>query len=79
MTNAEADQAEERHEKPTVREMLKKEGVDDPRLEMCPQELLDERPTFAIFHALNWWGVITKEQEMHLVNRMDQEVQHGKE
>ena len=72
-----AEEVEERHEKPTVREMLKKEGVDDPRLELCPQELLDEQPTFAIFHALNWMGVITPEQEIHLVDRMDQEAQHG--
>ena len=82
LDQAEADQAEEmeeRHEKPTVREMLRDEGVDDPRLDLCPKELLNEHPTFAIFHALNWMGVITPEQEMHLVDRMDEEAQHGKE
>lgn len=79
MTNAEADQAEERHEKPIVREMLRDEGVDDPRLKLCPQELLDAQPTFAIFHALNWWGVINKGQEIRLVARMDEEENYGKE
>lgn len=63
----------------TVREMLRDEGVDDPRMELCPKELLNERPTFAIFHALNWMGVITPEQEMRLVDRMDREAQRGKE
>lgn len=74
-----AAQAEERHEKPTVREMLRDEGVDDPRLELYPKELLDAQPTFAIFHALNWWGIISKGQEIRLVDRMDEEENYGKE